>query len=333
MHLFSEETLQLFWIVPAVAVLFFVTQRRKLGWSRAFADDPTFTKISTDFSFSKDRLRKLLMLAAIGLVIFALARPQWGTVPRVFKRKGVDIIFAVDTSLSMRAEDVKPSRIKAVKRSILRFLERLKGDRVGLVSFAGSGYLQVPLTIDHAAFRLFLDALDVGLIPDPGSSLAEAVRASVQAFKETDKPYRVIILYSDGEDHMAVPDELMKVALSSKARVYSVGVGTKDGAPIPLRSETGELGGYKKDRRGETVISKLNGDLISKLAQETGGLYYPITASGKEAQLIYDDIQVIEKRELGEHRVAEREDRYQIFLALGMVLLALETTLGERKKK
>ncbi len=331
MQFFEREMLRYLWVLPAIIVLFVLARRYRQNLCKEFALEKSFKRISTETSEFKRRMRAVFILLGLVFLILALARPQWGEEIRVIKRRGVDILFVVDTSLSMLVEDVKPNRLAVAKREMRNFLGKLKGDRIGMVAFAGSAFLQVPLTVDYAAFKLFLDAIDVGYIPRAGSSLKVGLVSAVQAFKEGKDEQRVIVVLSDGESHTAEGDELIEQMRQSKVKVYAIGIGTKKGGPIPLRSEGKHLGGYKKDQKGETIISKLEDEFLKKLTKETGGLYYPATASGREVDLIYEDIQKLGKKELSEQERIQREDHFQLFLAIGLVVLALETIISERK--
>ena len=331
MQFYERHNLVLLWLVPLVILLFYFGNRRKRDIAKFFADSRTWAKVVFDHSEKKLRVRRLLTIVALFFVVFALARPQWGEEVKTLKRKGVDIVFMVDTSLSMLVEDLKPNRMELAKREIKHFVEKLKGDRIGLVAFAGSGFLQTPLTLDYAAFHLFLDALEVGLIPDPGTVFPEAVKLSIDAFQDTEKEYRVLVILSDGENHEGAADELLGMLKDAHVRVYAIGTATEKGGPIPLKSEGAQLTAYKKDREGETVVSRLDSQLLKTLAEGTGGLYYPATASGREVELIVDDMASIGKKELSERRLTQREDHFQSFLLIALVLLLFEMLLGERK--
>ena len=273
-----------------------------------------------------------LLIAGIALLIFSLAQPQWGEEKKQIKRKGIDLIFLVDTSTSMLAQDVKPSRIEKTKFLMKSFLKRLKGDRVGIVTFAGSGFLQSPLTLDYSAFALFADSIQVGYIPDPGSNLNEGIKTALQAFPKESAKQKAVVVLSDGENLEGGIEESIELAKKENARIYTVGLGTEAGEPIPLKSQDGKIAGYKKDEKGEVVITKLNQGLLKRIAEQTGGLYFPATPSEREAELIYSHMQSLGKKELKEQTVIEREDRYQSFLLVTFFLLLIEFVIGDRKR-
>ena len=180
------------------------------------------------------------MTLAILCFVLAFARPQWGDEKRTAQRKGVDIIFMVDTSLSMLAEDIRPNRLEKAKFEIETFIRNLRGDRIGMVTFAGSGFLQTPLTLDHAAFLLFLDAVQVGFLPDPGTSLVQAIHLAIRAFPQKELKYKALILFTDGEDHEGEIEKAIEEAKQANVRIYGIGLGSAEGEPIPLKNEVGK---------------------------------------------------------------------------------------------
>ncbi|MBI4431358.1 MAG: VWA domain-containing protein [Candidatus Omnitrophica bacterium] len=331
MQFFERNAFQLMWIIAGLLFLLVGARRYRRSLSAGFAENRCFSRLSSETSDKKRFLQVVFCFLGIFFLILALARPQWGEEIKIVKRHGVDMVFVVDTSLSMLAEDLKPNRMRIAKRGIQNFLKRLKGDRIGLVAFAGSAFLQIPLTVDYSAFRLFLEALEVGYIPRPGSSLKEGFAVAGQAFEKTKDEQRVVVVFSDGESHTAEGEELIEWAQQLGIRVYAVGVGTAKGGPIPLRSGSRQLGGYKKDQNGEIIVSKLDDSFLKRLAQETGGLYYPATGTNREIALIYEDIQKLGKKEISEQQMIQREDRFQLFLAGALVLLCIEMIISDRK--
>lgn len=243
------------------------------------------------------------------------------------------MIFLLDTSLSMLTSDLKPNRFEKSKFEIRSFLKKFKGDRVGLIAFAGSGFLQSPLTLDYGAFLLFLDSVEVGYIPDPGSSLREAIETAIRSFAEKDKKFRVAIVLSDGEIHGEGLDSVLERAKKENLRIYALGVGLKEGAPIPLKTEQGKVVAYKKDRAGNIIISRLDETTLIKIASETGGRYFPVSPGEREVDLIYQDMQGLGKRELKTQLITEREEQYQIFVFLAILLLVWEALMGERGRR
>ncbi|MBI4368299.1 MAG: VWA domain-containing protein [Candidatus Omnitrophica bacterium] len=332
MQFLYPEWLNGFWLLIAVLVFFVWTARRKQKLLSQFADSETAQFLTRSHSRGKERFKQGLVLMALSLLVLTLAQPQWGEIKKEIKRQGVEIIFLVDTSLSMLAEDVPPSRIEKAKLELKSFLRSLKGDRIGIVTFAGSGFIQSPLTLDYDAFLLFANSIRVGYIPDAGTSLSEAIRSAIKAFPESKQKNHVMILLSDGEDLEGNTDAAITMAQEANIRIYAIGIGTQDGAPIPLRSENKKISGYKKDRSGEVVITKLNEDLLKQISDKTGGLYIQASPSGREIDWIYQHTQNLEKKEFKQRLVVERENHYQFFLAFAVFLLLLEMLMNPTKQ-
>ena len=332
MQFYHPEWLNGFWFV-ALALFFLIwAGRRKRGLLLKFAEWRTLQFLSQSHSPSKERLKKVLLLIILIFLVITLAQPQWGNAKKEIQRKGVEIIFLVDTSLSMLAEDASPSRIEKAKLEMKSFLRQLKGDRVGIVTFAGSGFIQSPLTLDYDAFLLFVNSIQVGYIPDAGTSLSEAIQTAIKSFPKTKQKNHVVVLLSDGEDLEGNVAAATKAAHDANVRIYAVGIGTKEGAPIPLRSDQGKVSGYKKDRAGDVVITKLNEELLTQIAKETGGIYTPATPSEREVEWIYQHTQNLEKKEFKQRVIVERENHFQFFLAVAIIMLLLETLINDRKQ-
>lgn len=280
---------------------------------------------------SKERrlFKCICLVFACLFFVLALSRPQWGAEKKNVSREGLDLIFVLDTSLSMRSQDIKPSRFEKSKFEIKSFIGKLKGDRVGLIPFAGSSFLQSPLTLDYAAFYLFLDSVDVGSVYYQGSSLAQALQSAMRAFGDNKDSHQAIVLLTDGEFHGENLDKVLQDIKNQSIPVYSLGLGTKEGAPIPLQSETGEVTSYKKDKKGAVVISKLDEELLRRVSEVTGGLYYPVTPSEKEIDLIYRDMGRLGKKEFTENMVTQKEDHYQIFLIIGIFFFLVSQLLTD----
>ena len=334
MQFFKPEYFFYLWIVPAVFVFYFLSQQfMKKRLARLVPDETLLVKMIEGYRKHEWRLRATLMTLAMLCFILALARPQWGDEKRSAQRKGSDIIFLVDTSLSMLAEDVKPNRIGKAKFEIEAFIRNLRGDRVGMVTFSGSGFLQTPLTLDHAAFLLFLDAVQVGFIPDPGTSLLQAIQLAIRAFPQKELKYKALILFSDGEDHEGSIEQAIEAAKKAEVRIYTIGLGTKEGDPIPLKNEKGERSGFKKTRGGQMVITRLNQPLLERLAKETGGIYLPATPGEKEVEVILKHLRSWGEQQFEEKVIVEKEDQYQGFLLLGFLFIILEMLIRRRDSK
>lgn len=332
MQFFRPEWFWAFWFVLVVFALFFWAAWKKKKYAINFAQPETLSVLAASHSSTKERLKKALTLCSMAILVLTIAQPQWGETKKEIRRKGVEIIFLVDTSLSMLAEDIAPSRIEKAKLEMKSFLRKLKGDRLGIVTFAGSGFVQSPLTLDYDAFLLFANSLRVGYIPDVGTSLSEAIRTAVKAFPETKKKHQTVVLLSDGEHQEGDVLSAIETAKEAQIRIYTIGLGTSEGAPIPLRSEDNKVSGYKKDRTGEIVITKLNESLLQKIAEETGGLYLAATPGEEEIDWIHDHMEDLEQKQFKQRLIVEREDHFQSFLGGAILLLFLDMLIGEAKR-
>lgn len=333
MQFYESGYLMFLWLIPLVLLIGgWGNADRNKRLSRWGDKDFLERRLMPGYSRPTRKVAAGLLMGVFFLATLALARPQWGEEKKKIERKGVDLVFLFDTSLSMLAEDIKPSRLAKSKLEIKNLVRRLKGDRLGMVAFSGSSFLQCPLTLDYSAFLLFVDALKPGYIPNPGTSLSQAIRLGIRAFPEESKKYRAILVFSDGEDHEGGMEEALQEAKKSGVRVYAVGVGTPEGDPIPLHSGTDQkITGYKKDREGVVVITRLNAPLLTQIAKETGGLYLAATAGEKEIDIILKHLETLGERQLKERLIAEREDHFQLFLLLAFLLLIGETVAGKRR--
>ncbi|MCK4412451.1 MAG: VWA domain-containing protein [Candidatus Eisenbacteria sp.] len=276
--------------------------------------------------------RLALVLLALACLTLGGARPQRGTQYVTAQRTGGDVIVALDVSESMLAEDLKPNRLQRARHEIAAILDQLKGDRVGLVAFAGAAFVQCPLTLDYAAARMFLDYMGPDLIPEPGTNLAEALRVAVRAFDEESEGYRALVLITDGEDHGGEVEAATRVARAAGVRVFAVGIGSQAGEPIPLRGAEGEIEGYKKDDEARVVLTRLDEAALQRIADETRGFY--VRAGGSLGlHRVVAAIEAMEKRELqGGIRVLY-EERYRYFVWPALLLLIAEFWVPLRRRK
>jgi len=247
--------------------------------------------------------------------------------------KGRDIIIALDTSASMLAEDIQPNRMARAKHELERLIDRLQGDRVGLIVFAGEAFVQCPLTSDYTAAKMFLSEVDVGTVPVPGTSLDRAIDLARNKFVETERQYKVLILLTDGEQTTGDPMPAVEKAAAEGIQIYTIGIGSLSGVPIPIRDEKGQLVEWKKQKNGELVQSRLDEGMLLKIATATGGKYYHASADEFELNKIYEDIEQnrAEKTQRSLLTV-QYEDRFQWFLLPAFILLMVETMLSDRKR-
>ncbi|MFI5365519.1 MAG: VWA domain-containing protein [Candidatus Binatia bacterium] len=317
--------------VPLAAAFFVWAFRLRKRTLERFAEARLLPALAPDLDERRQRGRAAMLLAALALFVVALAGPKWGFHWEEVHREGVDLIVALDTSRSMLAEDVKPNRLERAKLAVQDLVKQLHGDRIGLIAFAGSAFVQCPLTLDYEAFAESLQAVNVGIIPKGGTALAEAISAGVEAFEGHQGKHEALILITDGEDHEGQIDDATKQAADLGIKIYTIGIGTPDGDLIPITVDGQQT--FLKDRHGQVVKSRLDDETLKKMATDTGGAYVHATGPDLGLDMVYSDyIGKMEKRELKSTMERRFEDRFQIPLLLAAALLALEPLVGERRR-
>jgi Ca-activated chloride channel family protein len=314
-------------LVPALLALFVWADGRRRRDLDRFVASGLWSAVVPDVDPRRRRLRAGLVTAAVAAIVLALAGPLWGFRWERVRREGIDVVIAIDTSRSMLASDVKPNRLARAKLAVRDMVETLGGDRVALVAFAGSAFVQCPLTLDYGVFLQSLDAIDVGIIPRGGTALAAAIDAGLEAFEGRESKHQALVLITDGESHEGDVAAAAKRAAERGVKIFTVGIGTAEGELIP-----GEGGAFLKDRRGQVVKTRLDEQTLRDVATTTGGVY--LRAQGPELDLgdLYrDHISQLEKRELGSTLERRWEQRFQWPLALALLLLALEVLVGDAR--
>ena len=328
----NPEYFHLYWLVPVLIVFFIWAFQYKKRLLKRLGDEELIARLTASVSKTKQIWKTVLVIFSFVVLVFALADPQIGTKLEEVKREGIDIFIALDVSKSMLAEDVAPNRFEKAKHEISQFIQRLQGDRVGLIIFSGMAFVQCPLTLDYGAANLFLDDVYVGMMPQPGTAISEAIYTARQSFVDKELKHKALIVITDGEDHEGDPLEEAKAAAKEGVVIYTIGIGSPQGAPIPEFDRNGNRIGYKKDRQGRVVTTKLDIPSLEKIAFETGGKFYISSTGDAELDKIYDELFSMEKKELSSREFTQFEDRFQIFLFIVLVLLLLETFLSERRK-
>ncbi|MDD5428756.1 MAG: VWA domain-containing protein [Candidatus Omnitrophica bacterium] len=324
-------TLMIF-LTIGVALFYLWTIRRRRKLMNRFVEKSLAGSIAPTISAERKAVKMILVTVAAALMVFSLARPQWGFEWKETKMRGLDILIAVDVSKSMLATDVKPNRLERTKLAIKDLVKKLNGDRVGLIAFSGTAFLQCPLTIDYNGFLLTLDDLNINTIPRGGTSISGAIREAINVFKGQDKKYKTLIIITDGDDLEGDPLNAAKEALDQGMRIYCVGVGTFEGALIPVADERGSRG-WVADKSGNVVKSKLNEELLKSVAISTGGSYVRATQSDFGLVLLYDkSISRLEKRDIEGKMNKQYQERYQYFLVIALIILLVEPFISERKR-
>jgi len=327
--------LQLFlwlWLPLFIALLLWTIRWRKRVRSQ-LGDVQLLDRLSTSISKPRRRFKEILKVCGFIFIILGVFGPKFSNDIVEVTRKGVDIVILLDVSNSMLAEDITPSRLEKAKFEIRKLVEKLRGDRIGLVVFAGQAYLQTPLTLDYSAFNMFLDLSDDHTIGVQGTALEDAMATGIRAFDENDKKHRVMIMISDGEDHEGKIDAVLKRAESENTTIYTAGIGTLSGTPIPVLDRDGHISGYKKTADGEVVTTKLATATLEEIARSTGGRFIHLNASGNGLDDIYQEILGMDQKEFASHEFTNFKEQFQWFAWVGLVCFILEFLLSDLQKR
>lgn len=321
------EYLALLWlIVPATIlfVIFFIWRNRAL---RKLGNTNLVLQLIPAFSKHKPVYKFLLLLSAYTFIILGFANPQIGTRQEKVKRQGIDVIIALDVSNSMMSTDVKPNRLERSKNFISNFIANLKNDRLGIIVFAGNAYLQMPLTVDYSAARLYLRTINTGIIPTQGTNIAEAINLAMQSFVKEDNSHKALIIITDGEDNEGGVDEMIATAAKHGIRIFTIGVGSINGAPIPVVND------FKRDQDGNIILSKLNETMLKDIASNAGGKYFLLGSGKQETNAILEELKGISTKEFEEMIFTDFNDQFQWCLAIAALLLLIEFMLSDKKTK
>jgi tetratricopeptide (TPR) repeat protein len=317
--------------IPLLALGFFFLHRWRKVLLRRFVSEPLTSQLAPDASTAKRTVKQALLLLSLACLIVAAANPQVGTRLEEVKREGIDLFIALDVSLSMKAEDIRPSRLEKAKRDVSDLLRKLEGDRVGLVVFAGEAFVQFPLTADYSAADLFINAVDVEAVPVPGTMIGSAIEVALKSFRKDLPTQKAIVVVSDGENTEGDITGAVDKARKEGVRVFAIGMGTPDGSPIPIYGATGERTDYKHDRAGNIVLTKLDESALQQIALTTGGSYRRATNAGNEIDEIHKELAALQKTEMGSLQVTGFEDQFHYPLTLAIILLMIELLLSERR--
>ena len=322
-----------FWLllsIPVVLLLFFYFLYWKKRTQKKFADRELLEKLSPNRSTSKSVFKIILLSLSLFFLVLALVNPKFGTKLETVKREGVDVVFAVDVSKSMLAEDIAPNRLEKSKQLVTQIINNLASDRVGIIAYAGSAFPQLPITTDYAAAKMFLQALNTDMVSSQGTAIGEAIELATTYFNDEDQTNRVLILLSDGEDHQGETEEIARKAAEEGIRIVTIGVGTEKGGPIPIR-ENGLVQAYKKNNQGETVITRLDPETLEEIAAAANGEYIDGRVTNEVVEQVTEILQSMDKKEFESQQIAQYKDRFQIFVGLALIFLFLELLLLERQ--
>ena len=317
-------------IIPIVVLVFILLQFWKRSAQRKFANKQLLERLSPEKSTFKPILKLVIWCLAIGSLVVALVNPKIGTKLETVKREGVDIVFAVDVSKSMLAEDISPSRLDKAKRIVSEIINKLGSDRIGIIAYAGRAVPQLPITTDFSAAKMFLANLNTNMLSSQGTAIDDAIRLAKTYYDDVEQTNRVLVIISDGEDHTGGAGQLAEEATKEGIKTYTIGVGTAKGGRIPLKRR-GIVESYKRDLQGEVVITRLNEKTLKNIASEGDGEYIDGTVTEDAVAVITDQLSTMNKTEFEAKKFSEFQDQFQWFLGLGIFLFLLDVFLLERK--
>ena len=331
MYLFdSPNFLYLAILIPILIIinLLYMSWRKKV--QKSYSDTELLNQISPNRSNFKLNLKLVLESFAILFLIVALANPKIGTELKSINREGVDIVFAIDVSKSMLAEDVAPNRLLRSKRIISEIINSLSSDRVGIVAYAAQAIPQVPLTTDFASVKNFLQIIDTNMLSSQGTSIDAALNLSVNFFDKNSETNRVLILISDGEDHDDIPDALLNLISENNINLITVGVGQDSGTTIPIKID-GRVDSYKKDSNGEVVITKRNSTILNKIANSSKGEYVDGNSTEEALNIVKTTLEKIDKSEFETSQFVEYKQQFQVFLVLSLLCIISDIFIFQTK--
>jgi Ca-activated chloride channel homolog len=323
----------LLFILPVIIVLFVLVQIWKKRTQKKFADLPLLKRLTPDRSSFKSTLKLLFFLIGIGFLTLGLVNPKIGTKLETVKREGVDIVFAVDVSKSMLAEDIAPNRLEKAKRLVSEIINQLASDRIGIIAYAGQAYPQLPITTDYGAAKMFLQNMNTDMLTSQGTAINEAIELATTYYDDEEQTNRVLFIVSDGEDHSGGTTlKAVEEAIEAGIQIFTIGVGKSKGAPIPIK-RNGVVESLKKDRQGEVVITKLNEAVLQDIANEGDGEYIDGSNTNDAVEQIKEILIQMDKTEFEAKQFAEYKDQFQWFLGAGLLFLFLDVFVLDKKTK
>lgn len=319
-----KDYLWLLWAVVPVLLLFLYFQYWRSSSLAKFGNSSLLSQLTPDVSFNKHLIKFILLTLACEFMIIGFANPQVGTKQEKVKRQGIDVFIAIDVSNSMLSEDVKPNRLMRAKNFVSNFIDELHNDRLGMIVFAGRAYMQMPLTVDYSAGRMYLKTINTNLIPTQGTNIAEAVNMARENFVQEDNKHKALIIITDGEDNEGGTDEAIAEAVKQGVKIFTIGVGTDNGGPIPVGSD------FKRDESGNIVLSKMNQPMLRELAQKGNGRYFQLGSGKDEINAIFKELGRINTKDFEEVVFTDFNDQFQVCLIIAAILLFIEWMLSER---
>lgn len=322
----------LFFAIGILVLMYILVALWKRMKQKQFADLALLDKLSPEKSVFKPALKMLMVVLGLSFLIVALVNPKMGTQLKTVKRQGVDIVFAIDVSKSMLAEDIAPNRLEKAKQIVSKIIEKLGSDRVGIIIYAGNAYPLLPITTDHGAARMFLQNAHPDMVSSQGTAINEALNLAKTFFDDDTQTNRFLFIISDGEDHEENSANTAKQIVDLGIKTYTIGIGTNKGGPIPVK-RNGKFVGYKKDKNEEVVITKLNVETLKDIAQNGEGKYIYGNKTSKTTEFVEDLLSKADKKEFETKQFSDYKDQFQWFIGLGLFFLLLDVFLLNKKTK
>ncbi len=322
----------LFIIIPIMILVFILVLWWKKSTQKKFANADLISRLAPNASVFKSTLKFIFLTLGISFLIISLVNPKMGTKLQTVKREGVDIIFALDVSKSMLAKDIAPNRLEKSKQIISRIIDKLGSDRVGIIIYAGNAYPLLPITTDHAAAKMFLQNANPDMVSSQGTAINEALDLSKTYYNNEEQTNKFLVIISDGEDHQEETKQKAQDIANEGVKVYTIGVGTETGGPIPIELNGGHIG-YKKNRQGETVVTKRKVDVLEDIANVANGKYIDGNKTDKPVKVIEKVISNAQKSEFETTQFSDYKDQFQWFVGIGLLFLIIDIFFFERKTK
>ncbi|SEN72178.1 Ca-activated chloride channel family protein [bacterium A37T11] len=318
-------------LVPVLILVFYGLKRWKKKALKALGDEPTLRHVMPEVSAARAGWKFVLFLGVYIALVLGLANPQVGTVIEEGKRNGADLMILLDVSNSMMAGDLAPSRLENAKRAISQMIDKLHNDRIGIIIFAGEAYVQLPVTTDYSAAKLFLNNINTSIVPTQGTAIGAAINMAMKSFDLVNGGSKAIILMTDGENHEDDAVSAAKNAYSKDVTIHVIGLGSPEGAPVPIFQQ-GNPVGFMKDEKNQTVVSKLSEDMCKEIAGAGRGVYVRASNANSGMDIVLDQVNKMQKKTYDSKNFKDYEDRFQLCLAAALVLLLLEFFISTRKK-
>ena len=320
-------------VIPLLIIIYILFRIRQDKTFRRFADVKMRSYLVPQRSGRRGVFKFIVYLLMIACLILGLANLQSGSKMEEVKREGIDIYLAVDVSNSMNAQDIVPSRLDRSKQAINKLISEMQGDRVGVIVFADKAFVQLPITTDYAAAKLFLSSVNTNSVASQGTAIGEAINLAMKSFNQDDRS-KAIVIISDGEDHEnEAAMDAAREAAKKGVRIFTIGMGLPDGAPIPVYDQYGRMTGYKKDKNGNTIVTRLDEDMLRRIAEAGDGLYVRASNSNVGLEKIYDDIAKMDKSEIETKVFTDYEDQYQWFVGAAILLLLIGIFMSSGKRR